>query len=61
MVERTCLTGGVYRVERRYFINAIPAAVASFVQAIRGHWGVENRLHWCLDVFFREDASRRRS
>ena len=34
---------------------------AAFAKAVRGHWGVENPLHWSLDVTFREDQSRARS
>lgn len=34
--------------------------MAQFVQAVRGHWGVENRLHWVLDMVSGEDQSRAR-
>jgi len=34
--------------------------VETFARAVRGHWGVENKLHWVLDVCFREDQSRAR-
>lgn len=58
MVERTCQSGDTQTLERRYFINAIAADAKRFAHAVRGHWGVENRLHWRLDVVFNEDASR---
>ena len=45
-------------IEQRYFINSIEADAKIFARAVRGHWGVENRLHWCLDMTFREDESR---
>jgi len=58
MVERECWIGEEYSIERRFFINSIPAQAARFAEAVRGHWGVENPLHWRLDVLFREDACR---
>jgi predicted transposase YbfD/YdcC len=58
MVERTCLTGATQTVEQRYFINTIRADAQRFAHGVRGHWGVENRLHWRLDVVFGDDASR---
>ncbi|MDD5037267.1 MAG: ISAs1 family transposase, partial [Methylococcaceae bacterium] len=45
-------------IEQRYFINSIAADAKRFVRAVRGHWGIENRLHWRLDVVLREDDSR---
>jgi predicted transposase YbfD/YdcC len=58
LVERHCTVGDTETVERRYFIDSIPAQAKLFAHAVRGHWGVENRLHWRLDAIFREDASR---
>jgi predicted transposase YbfD/YdcC len=54
------MTGKV-TTERRYYITSIDGCDAGRIgRLIRGHWGVENRLHWRLDVAFREDDSRLR-
>ena len=45
--------------ETRYFITSL-TNVETFATAVRAHWGVENSLHWCLDVVFHEDACRTR-
>lgn len=45
--------------EYRFYISSLPGLDAkAFAQAVRGHWGVENKLHWTLDMAFREDESR---
>jgi predicted transposase YbfD/YdcC len=58
LVERECWSGDQHTLEQRLFITSIPADAQRFAHAVRGHWGVENRLHWRLDVVFNEDASR---
>ena len=52
---------GVRSYERRCFLLSIPPVATTFALACRSHWGVENPLHWTLDVTFREDCSRARS
>ena len=48
-------------LERRYYLLSLDGDVHRFATAVRSHWGIENQLHWCLDVAFDEDQSRIRS
>lgn len=50
--------GKKMETEVRYVISSLPPKAATILHAVRTHWGIENGLHWCLDVTFREDASQ---
>ena len=51
---------GVKTVSVRHYISSFETNAESFGAIIRGHWAVENQLHWVLDVIFREDGGRAR-
>jgi predicted transposase YbfD/YdcC len=61
VVESIREVDGERTTERRYFLCSLALDARRFAEAVRGHWGVENQLHWQLDVSFGEDQSRART
>lgn len=53
-------TGTKTTTETAYYLLSTPLAAECFGQVVRAHWGVENRLHWMLDVTMNEDQARNR-
>ena len=49
---------GVEKRDIRYFISSLRRNGKQFANAVRSHWGIENSLHWSLDMTYREDESR---
>jgi predicted transposase YbfD/YdcC len=59
--ERTHKSSGEKQSEVRYYISSLKADAPSFNHYVRSHWGIENQLHWTLDVAFSEDQSQKRA
>lgn len=59
-VQRICESGKRKTEETRYYISSKNFEVQDFADAVRGHWGIENSLHWVMDVVFRDDECRAR-
>ena len=55
------VTGATSTDERLYIISHPTASAADVLRWVRTHWGIENRLHWVLDIAFSEDQSRVRA
>jgi predicted transposase YbfD/YdcC len=60
MVQSERTLKGKTSQEVRLYIGSIPVNARTFAHAVRSHWEVENRLHWCLDVCLNDDQSRAR-
>lgn len=58
MAEYVRTIEGKTTVETRYYISSLPNNAQILAESVRSHWGVENSLHWVLDVAFDEDDCR---
>lgn len=52
--------GGARSVERRYYLSSLDSSAKEIGAAVRAHWGIENSVHWVLDIVFRQDEGRAR-
>lgn len=59
--RRELLAEGKVEEETRYYLSSLPSEAQQIGEAVRRHWGVENGLHWVMDMVFRDDESRIRS
>jgi predicted transposase YbfD/YdcC len=57
-IESTRRIGDAVSTEARHYLSSLPADAKALSAAIRSHWGIENRLHWVLDLAFHEDSNR---
>lgn len=61
MVQTRVERAGQIEYERRYYLSSAKLDAKTFAHAVRAHWGIENRLHWVLDVVFHDDLARLRT
>lgn len=61
MVESITEREGKICNEKRYYLSSATLSAEQFAAAVRSHWGIENRLHWLMDVVFHDDLMRLRT
>ena len=59
-VTAICQQDGATSEQSRYYLLSEACSAERFSHIVRGHWGIENRLHWALDVTCHEDQARNR-
>jgi predicted transposase YbfD/YdcC len=60
-VETEVERNGQTSIARRYYLSSSALDATAFAHAVRAHWGIENQMHWVLDVVFRDDLARLRT